>query len=254
MEKETSSLEKELENQNILPDAFFGTEALNSIEAQRDQILSIIQSDGFLPPDQKIILEDSRNILIRKCPPFTDNDWYLCGELAWYIFSGQRIYTIEINNRENCLLGYVTALALLADLSERENENRYDITLYVISCKDDSGIPEPINFSASPKEARFILNRLYMKMFNAHCSKCIPSELLTKDFTKTGSLAQLKNTLEDEHGNTSWKYFSKADLFDKNVHLGYTVDTFKDEWPIACKCQISDILFLNEDNNQNEEN
>lgn len=253
------NLRKELENQNILPDDFFGTAALQSIEEQRDQILETIKNGGFLPEDKAFVLDDSRNILIRKQEPFTSNDWYLNGELAWHIIDGRSIYFVELNNQDNCLSGYVSALALLADLPESENKVQYDISLYVISSKEDEDPPEAKSFSATPEVARFILNKLYNKMFTAHCCKCVPYGILKDDPKKTTTLSGLTYELEKDHGKTSWKYFNKADLFDKNEHIGYSTKNFANEWPIACECQMSDILFLHNDidnnnSNENEEN
>ena len=92
-------------------------------------------------------------------------------------------------------------------------------------------------------------------MFTAHCSECLPYGILKDDSKKIKNLSGLIYELEKDHGKTSWKYFNKADLFDKNEHIGYSTKNFANEWPIACECQMSDILFLHNDidnNNSNE--
>ena len=163
------------------------------------------------------------------------------------------LLTLDFNNSENYLLGYITSLVLLADLHD-DDSKFYNIILNVI---DSNAKLSNKTYSSTPKQAKELLNQLYKKMFIKPYGRCIPFSIMKKDIEKNNlTFSSLKYELNGEH-HPEWGYFSKKTLFDMDKHLGYSTEplNFSAQWKMARDNQRKLILYLpqaEENDTQNE--
>ncbi len=246
-----NELSTELKITNALPDSFFGSSALKHIFETREPILDAIRE--LIPEETPMVFGDSRMWLIKKAPGITDKNWYVTGETVWYnedFIQTKIIQTLDLNNSENYFGDYITALLLIADRPEEEKATVYTANLNVIKYKDGSAIPSTVSFSASPEEARLVLNKIYRAMHMEAFYICAPWNTIYYDLNRKAdqepvSFDDFKTSLTDTNNNGCWSYFSKADYFDTSTDVGYDEENFDEQWFITKQHQKELILFLN---------
>ena len=246
-----NELTTELKITNALPDSFFGKSALKHIFETRQPILDAIRE--LIPEETPMVFGESRMWLIKKAPGITDKNWYVTGETVWYnedFVQTKIIQTLDLNNSENYFGGYITALLLIADRPEEERATVYTANLNVIKYKDSAPIPSTVSFSASPEEARLVLNKIYRSIYIEAFHVCAPWNTIYKDLNRGSdeepvSFDAFQSSLTDTNNNGCWAYFSKADYFDTTTDVGYDEENFDELWEITKQHQKELILFLN---------
>ena len=249
-------LQHKLEINNLLPDSFFGDAALEKIFTESQKNLEAIPQTvdtSRLTFGSNILLTIHQNHTRKK-------EWYLSGEFTWHNenFTDTKIFqSIEFNNSDSCLNGYLSALACIAALPEEDKSN-YMVELYVIA-KKDSAPPEPQVCLLNRNQAIELLKNLYSNMFIEKYSQCIPYALIRKTLKQKKSVRGSKeftfydfsSSIKDsEYG--VWSYFQKAKLFSIEKDLKYTSDNFQTKWAQAMEKQLNLMPFLIEE--QKEEN
>ena len=237
------AIKRDLRNQNLLPDSFFGDtvvkKVFDNVKMIYDKIIDNLPEAPAFEFNGKVMhtMNAKRN-------------WNLCGALCWYnkdYKESGKIKVLDLNNSENYLSGYITSLALLAQIA-KEKTKTYDVTLYVAGIKDYTAVLKAKEYSATPQKAVEILNELYTRMFDEQKSQSVPYSLMEEEIEKTEddeklTFSEFTYKLNDEN-QSEWGYFSKRNFFDKEKDVGYTADTFKDEWEAAIQKQKDLILYL----------
>lgn len=246
---------QELKNENLLPDSFFGEQALEKIRSDCNAIKDAINDDAALTGILgKLKFDASANLLMRQEIGGKEKEWILSGSLAWFnadFLETKKIVTLELNNSNNCLGGYISALALLASL-EPGGQDKYEVCMNVVKCKDGAGIVEEpkILGGVTRERALRLLQKIYEAMYVERYKKCVPYKLLCdKKFNPT-KLSQLYDKLLGYNG--LWQYFSKAVLFDIWTDIGFTEDGFEFEWKEAAEHQVRLMEFLLNDGESGE--
>ena len=264
-----TELTQKLQNLNLLPDSFFGTTAVDSFFSSIEGICKTIRFElpgsieeicntlRFELPEVNFI-KDNVSQLVKKDIVNNKKDWFITGEMTWHnkiedFKKTNTLLTLDFNNSENYLPGYITSLVLLADLHD-DDSKFYNIILNVI---DSNAKLSNKTYFATPKQAKELLNQLYKKMFIKPYGRCIPFSIMKKDIEKNNlTFSSLKYELNGEH-HPEWGYFSKKTLFDMDKHLGYSTDplNFSAQWKMARDNQRKLILYLpqaEENDTQNE--
>ncbi|MBR1639894.1 MAG: exodeoxyribonuclease V subunit gamma [Treponema sp.] len=235
LKKVKSEIKREQKNNNRLPDSYFGDEAFNEITKECLEIFNKIIKQNLTLDN----LNFSKNINL------TIGNWKLKGSAVWYNSDfteadsqGKRnLFTLEIKKSEDCLAGYISALALIAELPQSD-ENEYNISLYTFG--STKAIP-PAEFTLNRKEALEILNKIYYSMFVEKYYTCIPYTFLNNP--KIQNLHDFLTQLSSPFGGV-WLYFSKKDYFDLPSDLKYTEDNFLNEFEEAKAHQLSLIKCI----------
>ena len=253
-ETELTEFCTKLKNQNILPDFFFGNEAIRTVfEESRNMFAALPESLDYndIKFDDKALLTINQNHNKKM-------QWSLSGEIACHTdFSETKpLRFFEFNNSKNCLTAYISALAALAQRPETDNSD-YNIELYVIGVKEGRTDIPP--FTLNRSEAQELLKKIYNEMYIEPYTFCVPYDLiegsvyreiqsngtfLIKTNDKVFDFSELQNELTKEHGG-KWSYFSKAKLFNTETDLGYKTQTFSVDWAKACEHQADLMKFIN---------
>ena len=248
-----ASLSAELRNQNILPDSYFGTTALNNVMTEADLLLSKIRDEQL---DQiAYTFNEDKMLLMKTLQGTTDKEWYIYGNRAWYnkdYASQGEIQTLELSNSQSVLSGYVTSLVLLAALPE-EVRNEFPVTLHAVSQK--KGVVS-FNYRATPETARITLCKIYNAMYIEGFCNSVPEKILREDYGKSKenqiSFEEFMEGLSGYNGRGEWQYFSKQDLFDLNTDL-YNPENFSEDWMDAKEHQAKLILYILQNPNIDKE-
>ena len=245
------SLSAELRNQNILPDSYFGTTALNNVMTEADLLLSKIRDEQL---DQiAYTFNEDKMLLMKTLQGTTDKEWYIYGNRAWYnkdYASQGEIQTLELSNSQSVLSGYVTSLVLLAALPE-EVRNEFPVTLHAVSQK--KGVVS-FNYRATPKTARITLCKIYNAMYIEGFCNSVPEKILREDYGKSKenqiSFEEFMEGLSGYNGRGEWQYFSKQDLFDFNIleennYLSFARDeaSFRKDFNFPPYIKLVKLLF-----------
>lgn len=236
-----------LKNESLLPDSFFGEQAFEKIKRDCQSINERISQDAVACEARKLLEYDaSANLLIKQEIFGKEKEWLLSGQLAWHnknFKATKKIVTFELNNSNNCLGGYISALALLASLPQ-DDDDEYEITMYVVSCKDGNSSLEEQSLprGVSRLWAQEMLRKIYWAMYVERQTACVPYSLVIDEKFHPTSLSDLEDKLLGEYG--AWKYFSKKDLFNVWTDIGYTNDGFEGQWKEAVNRQIELMEFI----------
>ena len=242
-----ASFKQILKNENILPDGFFGDLAFKKVEDDSQKIKDAINGNETLCEIfGQLKFDASANLLIKQKVLGKEKEWLLSGSLAWHnqnFLETKKIVTLELNNSNNCLGGYITALALVASLPENDG-GEYGVCMNVIECKKGkSSIKESKNICGATRErALSLLQKIYAAMYVERRKTCVPYELLLDEKFKPTKLSDLVNKLLGEYG--PWGYFAKKNLFDPWRDIGYTKENFEIEWreAVARHCELLEFM------------
>ena len=266
IEFDESTLRKDLQNRNILPDSFFGDAAISKIFTETQTILQ-----GFQPDIDKTKLTFDSNALLTIKQEYEINkekkmkEWQLSGELSCYnkdfAEAGNHIlHTFDFNNSKNYLPGYITALICIASLPEAD-KSEYSIKLSVIPSNTSKKPSDCDIFSLTGQEARDILKAIYQNMYIQPFYKCLPYDSIEEKLFIDSDTGEIKikedwnfdkfiDSLFNEF-NGKWKFFDKSSLFNAGKVLscepfGYTEDEnkFKEKWKEACFHQMELLKFI----------
>ena len=236
-----------LQNENVLPDSYFGDKSIDNILRNSDNFIEKIKEREL--DSINFIFDENKIHQIKQIPDITPKDWYISGDLAWYnsdYSSSKKITTLELTNSEKPIIGYITSLILIASQPD-EVKTEFQVELNVGLIKEDKQEIIRFGYSVSPELARIILNEIYRAMFITEFHKSIPvktflDELENDDPDKALNFSKFKDKLTSSF-NGEWQFFSKRKLFDIDKDIGYTEETFKTEWKKSMAHQDKIILY-----------
>ena len=247
---------RELKNENILPDGFFGEQAFAKIKNDFDAIKKEIIGDAELSGIwSQLKFDASANLLVKQEIDGKEKEWILSGNLAWHnadFLDRKKIVTLELNNSNKCLGGYISALALLAGLGQ-DDQDEYEICMYVVGCKDGAAQAQDVKEmrGVTREHALHLLRKIYEEMYVNRYKKCVPYKLLCDEKFKPTKLSALADKLTGFQG--AWQYFSKSDLFDPWTDIGYKQERFETDWQEAVAHQAKLMEFLGKAGGENGE-
>ena len=240
LENEEKDFTQKLKDEDILPPAFFGSVALEKVYKDGAIILEQVKSiyEGNFP----IEFTASVNLLQK----YKEKEWHLTGRLAWYnqnYTEIKQLIVTDLTKQKTSISAYVTALALLAGLSQND-QSEYNVTLYSVSTESKS---KPVTFSMTRQEAVETLSAIYFYMFVEGYQTCIPEEMISKK--GPDSLQKFVSALGiNSSQNGAWAFFSKKKFFDPYKDIGYTNANFVNEYNAAIEHQLTVLGGLhNED-------
>ena len=243
----------DLQIHNALPDSFFGKKAIEEVFYQAQIVLDAVNNENL--DLSNFVFSENKMLNIKHINDITPKDWFISGELAWYnkdYADTKQITTFELSTYETVLNGYLTSLLLLATLPEEDTE-QYTITMYDDSFNYTYLTANIIShtYTATPEQARVILNKIYREMFISQFHICAPLSMIQADIADSGnedkepySFSDFKNDLQDDRKTKEWAYFSKKDFFNIDTDLGYTDANFEDEWSSTKLHQMELMKFL----------
>ncbi|MCR4630124.1 MAG: exodeoxyribonuclease V subunit gamma [Treponema sp.] len=241
LENAESDFEQKLKDQDLLPQTFFGSVALEKIYRDGENLLEQVKEiyQGNFP----IEFEASANLLQK----YNEKDWHLTGRLAWYnqnFEDTKKLIITDFSKQKVSISAYVTALALLAGLSKKRNEE-YSVSLYSINTENNA---KALCFSMSKEEAEGILSAIYYYMFIEAYQTCIPDEMLAKKKAPESLQAFVSNLFSNSGQSGAWSYFAKRKMFDPYKDIGYTSANFAEEYSAAVEHQLTVLGRLHDEN------
>lgn len=124
------------------------------------------------------------------------------------------------------LNGYVSSLALISDCEDKNEDEEFESSIYVI--KPDGKARKKL-FHITKQKACSLLVSICDEAFSDAIQKCFPIEAFyDKNLKDNPVYLDLSEFVSGEHG--PWNYFKKSKLIDTTEGLGYDIMDFERQW------------------------